>query len=537
MGWIARPRLARRRGTLTAGLTLGLVFAVAVSAAAVSAQQSARMQSPAFLRTLKDVHRSSSFWAKAAKPRRAARQKAALSASKVRAYRLNTARLKSVLARAPRERTTAARTNPLVVSLPAPNGTFQRFVLQQSAIMAPGLAKRHPEIKTYCGRGIDDPTATIQADLSPLGFHASVRSAQGAWYIDPYYRPRARASTAATTAATSTETARHLRRARRRRGRALGRPAATTTPPTPSPSTASGFDGERGHHDHDHRSGGELRQRARVSAPRTGSARSRRASSRTRRQPRYAHRRGERRRRVGLGELPGRARRRSDHRPADRRPAPHLPAGADHRPGLRRVLGGPANVTAAKVTLMNRVTQVYEDDMSIRMRLIANNDLLNLNTLGPGDRAQRALRRRGVLHAEPASPAARSTTRATASSIGQIIGASQLRHRPPRARRSPAAASPTSASSAAPTRPSGCTGIPTPVGDFYAVDYVAHEMGHQFAGNHPFNGNQLNCSGGNRNAAHLGRAGQRLLDHGLRGHLPRPTTCSRTATRTSRSAA
>ena len=53
--------------------------------------------------------------------------------------------------------------------------------------MAPGLARRHPGIKTYSGRGITDLSATIHADLTPLGFRASVRSANGNWYIDPYH--------------------------------------------------------------------------------------------------------------------------------------------------------------------------------------------------------------------------------------------------------------------------------------------------------------------------------------------------------------
>ena len=107
-----------------------------------------------------------------------------IKALRFNSYTLNRNGMAALLSTAPHEN---SQQKPLVLSLPTPLGKFQSFAVQESSIMEPGLAAKHPDIKTYRGRGIDDPTATIRFDLTPLGFHASVRSSQGSWYIDPYY--------------------------------------------------------------------------------------------------------------------------------------------------------------------------------------------------------------------------------------------------------------------------------------------------------------------------------------------------------------
>ncbi len=90
--------------------------------------------------------------------------------------------LKNMLATAParNEKTTTE------IMLPMPDGNFQLFGVVEAPVMHPGLAKKYPQLKSYAGTGIDDPTAYLRFDLSPRGFHAMILSGRhGDVFIDP----------------------------------------------------------------------------------------------------------------------------------------------------------------------------------------------------------------------------------------------------------------------------------------------------------------------------------------------------------------
>src|SRR5687768_8792913 len=83
---------------------------------------------------------------------------------------------RKLLRRAPMEFTKAASQTQVVMSLPLPNGTFTKFQVEESPVMTASLAAHFPDIKTYRGRGLDDPTATARFDVTPAGFHALILS-------------------------------------------------------------------------------------------------------------------------------------------------------------------------------------------------------------------------------------------------------------------------------------------------------------------------------------------------------------------------
>jgi len=104
--------------------------------------------------------------------------------SEYQLYHLDFSALKSQLAAAPSR--SSKQASDVVISFPNAEGRLERFRIYEASVLEAPLAKKHQEIQSYVGKGIDDPTATIRFSTTIFGLHTMTLSGKGTYYIDPY---------------------------------------------------------------------------------------------------------------------------------------------------------------------------------------------------------------------------------------------------------------------------------------------------------------------------------------------------------------
>lgn len=132
---------------------------------------------------------------------------------------------------------------------------------------------------------------------------------------------------------------------------------------------------------------------------------------------------------------------------------------------------------AAVITMLNRVNDVYQADLAVKLELVANNDSL--------------------IFVDPNSDPFENTDADGEANTGIIdnaigSGSYDVGHVVGTGGGGLAALGVICDTNA---KGDGVTGSPSPTGDAFNIDYVAHELGHQFGADHTFNGLTDSCDG------------------------------------------
>ncbi|TAG04108.1 MAG: hypothetical protein EAZ43_05185 [Betaproteobacteria bacterium] len=341
---------------------------------------------------------SPALWTDIDESQVAVRGERMIVAAKARIMTLNFDAMRERLRVAPREGVVFASDSNFELSLPLPEGGFERFRVVESSVMEPALAKRYPDIRTYVGQGIDDPTATVRFDLTARGFRAQIIGATRTRYIEPYQLNDVGRYSVFNKSDHE----------RARQGFTCGVTGQHVAPVS------------------------NLLRKNNVTALASG------ATLRTYRLALAA-----------TGEY------------------------------TTAVGGSVSDALSAMVTTINRVNGIFERELSVRMVLIANTDQL-IYTNGATDPYTNS--NGNTLLSE------------NQSNVDAIIGSANYDIGHVFSTGGGGVARFGSVCRAG-SKAEGVTGSSNPVGDAFDVDFVAHEMGHQFAGNHTFNGGVGNCGG------------------------------------------
>ena len=331
--------------------------------------------------------------------------------TKFKAFTLDAGSLRSTLAQAPREFTARPPGEAgLQITLPKPDGTFARFQIEEVALMEPALAAKFPGIKTYRGRGIEDPMASLQLDVNPETFHAQVLSPSGIYYVDPYWRHDGSVYMSYAKSDLSAN-GRKFKCLVENRQREPQTPAAAMAAPN-NPI-----------------SGKNLRT----------------------------------------------------YRLACATSIMYSQYHGGTSPDVALVL-------AALVTMNNRVSGVYETELGIRMVLVADEDQIIATANNPTPYSDTP----GDIGSNPAYIDQRigepnyDIGHVVTTGSGGIAGLGVVCRG-------------FNVQSGGSAKARGTTGINPPEGDGFWIDFVAHEMGHQFGGNHTFDGDDTTNCGPNQN--------------------------------------